>query len=47
MNYLMRLTAKYRYAVMAMFDLVLHPEQGPVSLSDISRQGIYLSYLEQ
>ncbi|WP_424141071.1 Fe-S cluster assembly transcriptional regulator IscR [Psychromonas aquatilis] len=44
----MRLTTKGRYAVTAMLDLALHPEQGPVSLSDISqRQGISLSYLEQ
>lgn len=44
----MRLTTKGRYAVTAMLDLALHADQGPVSLSDISRrQGISLSYLEQ
>ncbi|MFT7561828.1 MAG: Rrf2 family iron-sulfur cluster assembly transcriptional regulator, partial [Flavobacteriales bacterium] len=44
----MRLTTKGRYAVTAMLDLALHTEQGPVSLSDISkRQHISLSYLEQ
>lgn len=44
----MRLTTKGRYAVTAMLDLALHTDQGPVSLSDISkRQHISLSYLEQ
>ena len=44
----MRLTTKGRYAVTAMLDLVLHSDQGPVSLSAISdRQHISLSYLEQ
>jgi len=44
----MRLTTKGRYAVTAMLDLALHANQGPVSLSDISkRQHISLSYLEQ
>ena len=44
----MRLTTKGRYAVTAMLDLALHADQGPVSLSDISkRQHISLSYLEQ
>jgi Rrf2 family iron-sulfur cluster assembly transcriptional regulator len=45
----MKLTAKGRYAVMAMTDLAMfnkHPK--PVSLNDISiRQGISLSFLEQ
>ena len=32
----------------SLLDLVMHSEQGPVSLADISiRQGISLSYLEQ
>ena len=40
----MRLTAKGRYAVTAMLDVALHMDQGPVSLSDISkRQDISLS----
>lgn len=44
----MRLSTKSRYAVTSLLDLVLHSEQGPVSLADISeRQGISLSYLEQ
>ena len=44
----MRLTTKGRYAVTAMLDLALHCENGPVSLSEISkRQEISLSYLEQ
>ena len=44
----MRLSTKSRYAVTSLLDLVMHSEQGPVSLSDISiRQGISLSYLEQ
>lgn len=44
----MRLTTKGRYAVTAMLDLVLHSDQGPVSLAAISaRQHISLSYLEQ
>lgn len=44
----MRLTTRGRYAVTAMLDLALHGDQGPVSLSEISRrQGISLSYLEQ
>ncbi len=44
----MRLTTKGRYAVTAMLDLALHSQQGPITLSDISkRQGISLSYLEQ
>jgi Rrf2 family iron-sulfur cluster assembly transcriptional regulator len=44
----MRLTTKSRYAVTSLLDLVMHSDQGPVSLADISiRQGISLSYLEQ
>lgn len=44
----MRLTTKGRYAVTAMLDLALHYQNGPITLSDISRrQGISLSYLEQ
>lgn len=44
----MKLSTKGRYAVTAMFDIALHHDEGPVSLSDISeRQGISLSYLEQ
>ena len=44
----MRLSTKSRYAVTSLLDLVMHADQGPVSLSDISvRQGISLSYLEQ
>lgn len=44
----MKLSTKGRYAVTAMFDIALHNDEGPVSLSDISeRQGISLSYLEQ
>ncbi len=45
----MKLTAKGRYAVMAMVDLAnFNKQQKPVSLNDISiRQGISLSFLEQ
>lgn len=44
----MRLTTKGRYAVTAMLDVAIHADQGPISLSDISkRQSISLSYLEQ
>ncbi len=44
----MRLSTKSRYAVTSLLDLVMHSQQGPVSLADISvRQGISLSYLEQ
>lgn len=44
----MKLTSKGRYAVTAMLDLALHANQGPITLSVISkRQGISLSYLEQ
>jgi len=44
----MKLSTKGRYAVTAMLDLVLHMDDGPVSLSDIAeRQHVSLSYLEQ
>ena len=44
----MKLSTKGRYAVMAMADLALASDDGPVTLSDIaSRQSISLSYLEQ
>lgn len=44
----MMLTAKGRYAVMAMVDIAKHHNGKPVSLSDIAeRQGITVPYLEQ
>ena len=44
----MKLTNKGRYAVMAMADLALNANDGPISLSEISiRQNISLAYLEQ
>ena len=44
----MKLTTKGRYAVMAMADLALFGDKGPISLTDISiRQNISLAYLEQ
>ena len=44
----MKLTTKGRYAVNAMLDLVLHNDQAPINLTDISaRQDISLTYLEQ
>ncbi|MEK6731224.1 MAG: Rrf2 family transcriptional regulator [Pseudomonadota bacterium] len=44
----MRLTTRRRYAVTAMLDVAMHQQNGPVSLTDISRrQGISQSYLEQ
>ena len=44
----MKLTTKGRYAVMAMADLALYKDNGPVSLTEISlRQNISLPYLEQ
>jgi len=44
----MKLTSKGRYAVMAMADLALYKENGPISLTEISlRQNISLPYLEQ
>ena len=44
----MKLTNRGRYAVMAMADLALNANQGPISLTEISvRQNISLAYLEQ
>lgn len=44
----MRLSTKSRYAVTSLLDMVMHSDNGPVSLAEISsRQGISLSYLEQ
>lgn len=44
----MRLTTKGRYAVTAMLDLALHPEEAPLRLGLLSRrQHIPLTYLEQ
>jgi Rrf2 family transcriptional regulator, iron-sulfur cluster assembly transcription factor len=44
----MKLTTRGRYAVMAMADLALFRDSGPISLSDIAlRQNISLPYLEQ
>ena len=44
----MKLTAKGRYAVMAMADLAKNNTKNPTSLTEISlRQGISISYLEQ
>ena len=44
----MKLTTKGRYAVMAMADLALFKDNGPINLTDISlRQNISLAYLEQ
>ena len=44
----MKLTAKGRYAVMAMADLASNTNAGPISLTEISlRQNISLAYLEQ
>jgi Rrf2 family transcriptional regulator, iron-sulfur cluster assembly transcription factor len=44
----MKLTTKGRYAVMAMADLAVFKDTGPVSLTEISlRQNISLPYLEQ
>ena len=44
----MKLTTKGRYAVMAMADLALYRDNGPISLTEISlRQNISLPYLEQ
>ena len=44
----MRLTTKGRYAVMAMADLAMFKDKGPISLTDISlRQNISSAYLEQ
>ena len=44
----MKLTTLGRYAVMAMADLAVFKDKGPISLADISvRQNISLAYLEQ
>ena len=44
----MKISTKGRYAVMALTDLALYNNNGPVSLRDISlRQNISLLYLEQ
>ena len=44
----MKLTTRGRYAVMAMADLALNQNIGPISLKEISlRQNISLAYLEQ
>jgi len=44
----MKLTSKGRYAVMAMADLALFKDNGPINLTEISlRQNISLAYLEQ
>ncbi len=44
----MKLSAKGRYAVMALADLASIDRQGPVTLSEIAeRQDISISYLEQ
>ena len=44
----MKLTNKGRYAVMAMADLALNANRGPISLAEIAlRQNISLAYLEQ
>lgn len=44
----MRLTTKGRFAVMAMLDIAIRGNRGPVTLATISeRQQISLSYLEQ
>ena len=44
----MKLTAKGRYAVTALLDLVLHEERAPFSLVEMAeRQGIPQAYLER
>lgn len=44
----MELTSKGRYAVMAMADLAIQPDDAPAPLSQIAeRQGLPLAYLEQ
>jgi Rrf2 family iron-sulfur cluster assembly transcriptional regulator len=44
----MKLSTKGRYAMVALTDIALQPEEGLVSLGDISqRQSISLPYLEQ
>ncbi len=43
----MKLSTRARYGTMALLDLALHSNQGPVQLRDIARrQDISLSYLE-
>ena len=47
-TFIMKLTNKGRYAVMAMADLASNVNKGPISLTEISlRQNISLAYLEQ
>ena len=47
-TFIMKLTTKGRYAVMAMADLASNSNNGPISLTEISiRQNISLAYLEQ
>jgi len=47
-KWVMKLTSKGRYAVLAMLDIAIHQHEGPITLSMISeRQHISLSYLEQ
>jgi len=47
-EYVVKLTTKGRYAVMAMADLARHSSGNPVALAEIAeRQEISLSYLEQ
>ena len=44
----MKLTNKGKYAVMAMADLAVNADKGPIRLTEISfRQNISLAYLEQ
>lgn len=44
----MQLTTKTRYGVMAMLDLAIHHDGGPVTLTEVAeRQSVSLSYLEQ
>jgi Rrf2 family transcriptional regulator, iron-sulfur cluster assembly transcription factor len=48
MELAMRMSRKARYAVTAMLDLALQPDQIPITLAEISqRQDISVSYLEQ
>lgn len=47
-DFIVKLSTKGRYAVMAMVDLSSHSQGSPVALADIAeRQEISLSYLEQ
>jgi Rrf2 family iron-sulfur cluster assembly transcriptional regulator len=44
----MKINTKSRYAIVAIVDMALHADHGPVSLRDISiRQNVPLKYLEQ